>query len=1289
MATVLLSAAGSAFGGPLGAGIGRFAGAVVDRLAVGALTPARQVGARLSGLQLAGTAEGAPVPAAFGRARVGGQVIWAARFKERRVERQTGGGKGGPKSFSYSYSLSFAVAVAEGPIDGIGRVWADGAAMDMTGAVMRTYLGGSDQTPDPLIEAVEGSAPAYRGTAYVVFEDLPLDAYGNRPPQLNFEVFRRPAGVGALEDRLKSVCLIPGAGEFVLATRTVLRRDGLTVSTPENMNNPGGRPDLLVSLDQLQAQLPHLEEVSLVVGWFGDDLRAGSCRVRPGVDQASKSTVPLTWSVSGVDRAGAHVVSRHGGGAAYGGTPTDAAVLQAIAELKARGLRVTLYPFLLMDLEPGNGRPDPYGGAEQAAYPWRGRITGAVAPGRPGTCDGTPAAGAEVAAFFGRARAGDFAVNGGAVAFTGADDGGYRRMALHYAHLAVLAGGVDGFLVGSELRGLTTLRSSPGVYPAVEALRALAVDCRGVLGPAVAVGYGADWSEWFGHQPADGSGEVRFHLDPLWADPAVSFVGVDFYPPLADWRAGEGGADAAAGHAGPHDPAYLLANVAGGEDHDWFYASAADRAAQKRTPITDGAYGEPWVFRPKDLLSWWSNAHHDRPGGVRSAAPTAWTPRSKPIRLTEFGCPAVDRGANSPNLFLDPKSAESALPPDSTGGRDDLAQRRALEAVLAHYDDPANNPVSPVYGGSMLAGAAAWCWDARPYPDFPARADVWADAPDWARGHWLNGRLGGVALADLAAALAARAGVGPDLFDPSRASGRVAGYVAPGPASVADALEPLAAAYPFDAAEGGGIARLLDRDAPAALVLAADALAPDERTGSALSDARTLAPTPDLVRVRWVDAANDYQTGSVAVRAAAPGGAGPRTLDLQVVGEDDLPRAAAARLLDRTLAEQDALTVGVGPLEALRLEPGDVVEVENRSGRWRVLRVDLDEAPRLTLARAEPTGAPLSAASAASEVRASAPARTAGPPAFLMLDLPPLEGFEDDPRPLAAVSAQPWTPCDVSAGPSAAALSVRGTAAAPAVVGTTLSDLPAGPLHRWDRATRLRVAFEGGAPPSLGEAAVLNGAAVLAVRTPAGAWEVLQFARAEADGPGSWVLSDLLRGQCGTDGDRADPTPAGAPVVLLTADLARAEVGASERTLSLTWRAAPAGGPPGGIASSELDFAWNGVAFRPWSPAHLAATRTADGSTLISWTRRARLHGDAWDGPDPPLGEEAEAYRVEIARGGVLLRTMEVSGPAALYTAADRAADRGGAGPVLATVRVAQLSAIWGWGVATQRELWL
>ena len=258
--------------------------------------------------------------------------------------------------------------------------------MDLTGVTMRFYTGAADQTSDPLIEAVEGSAPAYRGVAYVVFEDLPLADYGNRPPQLNFEVFHRPVVEGStpLETQIGAICLIPGAGEFVYATTPVLRRDGLTVTTAQNVNNSIGKPDIEVSLDQLQAQLPNVKTVTLVVAWFGTDLRCGVCQIRPGVEEASKFALGMTWSAGGVDRSGAHLLSQSGGGPAYGGTPADAAVIQAIGELKARGYKVVLYPFILMDVPAGNALPDPYGGAAQAAYPWRGRITCHPAAGQAG-----------------------------------------------------------------------------------------------------------------------------------------------------------------------------------------------------------------------------------------------------------------------------------------------------------------------------------------------------------------------------------------------------------------------------------------------------------------------------------------------------------------------------------------------------------------------------------------------------------------------------------------------------------------------------------------------------------------------------------------------------------------------------------------------------------------------------------------------------------------------------------------------------------------------------------------
>lgn len=1231
MAQMVFGAAGGAIGGPLGASLGAMLGGMVDSAAIAGLQPPRQRGPRLQELKVQGTAEGAPLPCVFGRARVTGQMIWAARFLEGR--RTSAGGKGGPRTVDYGYSLSFAVALCEGEIDGVGRVWADGRPMDLTGVTMRVHRGGPDQTPDPLIESIEGDAPAYRGTAYVVFEDLPLGPYGDRAPQLAFEVFRRPrGGEPRLEDRLEGVCLIPGAGEFVLATEPVMRREGLTRTSAENLHAGDGRPDLVVSLDHLQAQCPGLKRVSLVIGWFGTDLRAGECLIRPGVERRDKPTEPLVWSAAGLDRQTAHLISGSGGAPAYGGTPSDESVRQAVAELKARGLEVTLYPFVFMDIPPGNGLPDPYGGAEQAAYPWRGRVCG-----RPGG-----EAAEDVAALFGTA-----------------DGWGLRRLALHYAGLAAETG-ADGLLIGSEMRGLTLTQDAGGGFPAVAELRSLAAECRAVAGPEVQLSYAADWSEYAGLR--DG-GEVAFHLDPLWADPAIDYVAVDWYPPLGDWRGGDGGLDAAS-FGGPDDPAYLAAQLAGGEGFDWWYASEADRAAQVRTPIVDTAHGEDWVFRVKDLVSWWSRPHHDRPGGVRAGQPTAWVPGMKPVRLTEFGCAAVDRGGNAPNLFQDPKSSEGSLPPDSTGARDDRMQRRALEAVLAHF--AANNPISPVYGGPMLTGVDAWCWDARPWPAFPGRADVWADAPAWRTGHWLNGRLTGEA-DDLIAAILRRGGLTDDMFEVAGVPDGISGYLIDRPMRTRDALEPLIRALGLTLSERGGRVAVRGVEPPAAFLAADDLALPEEGTG--VRAERVLETPPAVARVRFIDGNRDYQTGAESVRSAADGGG--VDLELPAVCSGATARAAAARALADAAAE--TLTLHPGPVDALRLEAGDVVSLELRGGDWRVVRLDLDGTPSAML---EPISAP--EAEADDRLPATPEAvPAAGAPFLRLLDPPPLPGAESDLRPLAVVAADPWRPMQVLAGPAPHALTVRAEVAEPATVGRLNEPLSSGPRHRWDETNALLVRLEGRAPQSRPADAVLAGANVVLVEAGE-EWELLQFRCADLVGGDVWRLTGLLRGQQGTT---AGGAPADALCVMLDGQLPRVDSPPAERGLPLVWRAGLSGLPAGGPRFTEKLWAARGVGVRPWSPAHARAVRRVDGGFDLSWIARHRLDGDRW--AEEPAPSDPLRFRVRVLGAEGELRIFEVSGTQALYPASEAVVDFP-EGAEAARFAVSQWGDGWGWGLESE-----
>lgn len=1239
-------------------------------------------GARLDELSLTTSSEGASVPIVYGRMRVAGQVIWAARPVETSQTRSAGGGKGGPKVTEYSYTLSFAVAVAEGPISGIGQIWADGEPIERAGLVIRVHTGGEDQTPDPLIEAIEGAgqAPAYRGMAYVVFEDLPLDEYGARIPNLNFEVFapaRAQAPTGSLESLIEGVCLIPASGEFAYATQPVVREIIEGHELAENVHTTRAPTDFDAALDDLAARLPNCRSVALVTSWFGDDLRAGECTLQPGVETRDKTTRPLIWRAAGRTRATARLISQGEGGPVYGGAPSDETIIAAIQALKTRGYAVTLYPFILMDVPPGNGLPDPHGGAQQAAFPWRGRITCHPAAGQPGTVDKTVAADGQIDAFFGAVAAGDFAVSGESVTYSGpTGDWGFNRFILHHAALAAAAGGVESFIIGSEMRGLTQVRSGPATYPAVAKLKALAGQARAILGPEVKISYAADWSEYFGHAPADGSGDRFFHLDPLWSDPDIDFVGIDWYAPLADWRDGDAHADALAGAGSLYDPAYLTANVEGGEGYDWFYASPADRDAQVRTPITDGAYDEPWVWRYKDLKSWWANPHHDRPGGVRASTPTAWIPESKPVRLVELGCPAVDKGANQPNVFIDPKSSESFAPYYSTGARDDLIQRRYIEALIGYWSEPGRNPVSSLDGRPMLdlPYCHVWTWDARPFPEFPARTDVWTDGGNWRRGHWLTGRVGQSPLAEMAADIASRAGLNG--LDTSALRGVLAGFKIDAPATARAVLERLGAAFGFTLADlaDGPAAIPVRRDAAPALI-ERDRLVEPTDPSERLAFTRS-APDELIAEARLIFSADDgdYRAGAVSARGLDHVQEGAVEVRLPALADRSLAKDWARSLLARARAESETARLTLPP-SLCALEAGDAVTLDaGPSGRaWRLAALD-----GLNARAAELTGAPAGPALIAGPEPGAAPgAPQASRPLLRLLDLPLAPGEGGSRGGLwAAGWADPWPgELVLFAGASGEAAEERARITAPAWCGELTAALQAGVEGRWDRAGVVELRLYDGALSASNAAAVLGGANRLAVETELG-WEVLAFGSAALSGPDTWRLTSLLRGLGGSPATGADP---GAKVVLLDGAGVVLPVTAAERDAPITVIAVPPGKALTDTSARVVEAVYTGADLAPLRPVHLRS-RWSGWDLSLSWIRRSRIDADAWTAGEIPLGEEAERYRVRLYDGvDLLVVEREVQAPGWTVPGPDLAAWFPG-GLADARITVAQIGAGYGAG---------
>lgn len=1303
MATILLAGVGSAIGASVGGGILGLSSVAIGQ-AIGA-TIGRSIDSKLLGsgsapvetarvdrFRLTGASEGAPIPQLYGRARLSGQVIWATRFKEH-SETTGGGGKGGapsqPEVTSYSYTVSLAIALCEGEITRVGRVWADGNEIALKDLNMRVYPGDETQLPDPKIEASMGAgkAPAYRGTAYVVLEDLELGQFGNRVPQFSFEVVRpEPADqVPEIARGTKAVAVIPGTGEYALATSRVTFEAEPGVAGRTNANSPSGLTDFKTSLDMLDRELPNCEASSLVVSWFGNDLRCGQCDIQPKVEQTEDDGVEMPWTVSGISRSEAGVVPFSDGRAVYGGTPTDQSVKEAIAAMKGKGKKVTFYPFILMEQMSGNTLTDPWtGNAGQPALPWRGRITTSLAPGQSGSPDGTSAVNAQVNSFFGNARPSDFTVTDDGVDYTGPAEFSYRRFILHYAHLCASVGGVEAFLIGSELRALTQIRGAGHSFPVVEKLIELADEVRAILGDEVNISYAADWSEYFGYHPTDGSGNVYYHLDPLWSHDEIDFIGIDNYMPLSDWRDGTDHLDAE--HRSIYDLDYLKGNIEGGEGYDWYYASDADRDAQIRTPITDGAHNEPWVYRHKDLRNWWYRSHHNRIGGVRNNIPTDWLPGSKPFWFTELGCAAIENATNQPNKFLDPKSSESSLPHYSSGRRDDFIQMQYLRAMNEYWARPANNPLHSATGVRMIqmSRAFVWAWDGRPYPEFPKNLPLWSDGENYLRGHWLNGRTSSRSLASVVSEICERSGV--TRYDVSKLYGLVRGYVVKDVTSGRSALQPLMLAYAVEASEHEGVLHFRSRTGFVDHSLDPEKMALSPERDTTLERVRSgEAEVVGRVRLAYVESEGDYEIRST--ESTFP------DEDNQSVSQSEFPLiltdAEAKDITERWLSEariaRDQASFALPPSE-IGKTAGDVVAIDTDAGTEH-FRLDHVEQAGVQLVRATRVESGVFGATSNEEAPIVPKSYDVPPPAFpLFLDLPLLTGDEVPHAPFIAASSRPWLgKVAVFSSASDSGYAANTVLDRRSVIGVTESVLQKAATGVVDHGPTLRVKLIDGALSSVEMADMLNGANVAAIGdgTPDN-WEVFQFTTADLVAERTYEISGRLRGQLGTDALMPDQWPVGSYFVLLDGRPEQINLASSARGVDRHYRIGAARLPVSDPSYQYSVRAFQGNGLRPYSPVFLTATPDGSGGHYISWTRRSRIDGDIWGSGDVPLGEAVEAYLVRIRKGGAVIRETQVAAPAWTYDAAALAAD-GLVGPY--QIEVAQISDRYGPGLFAKMDM--
>jgi hypothetical protein len=179
-------------------------------------------GSQLDQLTLSSSSNGAFIAQIKGSSRVSGNIIWGRDLVRKThistTTVSTGGGKGGGggsqtiTNETYTYHATFAIALCLGPIAGVTRIYAANdiiynvgmdADIDTLSKSLAfknahlTFYDGTDNQPiDPIIQSFLGAdASAYRGVAYVVFNDWDVTQYAGIPP-LSFEVVENGIKIG-------------------------------------------------------------------------------------------------------------------------------------------------------------------------------------------------------------------------------------------------------------------------------------------------------------------------------------------------------------------------------------------------------------------------------------------------------------------------------------------------------------------------------------------------------------------------------------------------------------------------------------------------------------------------------------------------------------------------------------------------------------------------------------------------------------------------------------------------------------------------------------------------------------------------------------------------------------------------------------------------------------------------------------------------------------------------------------------------------------------------------------
>ncbi len=1251
MADIVLPVAGGVAGFVLGGPSGAILGANFGNLASGSFFPKSQrvqlptqEGPRLGDLRAQTSTYGNMIPKLYGTMRLAGNVIWATDIKEVRTETtssqtSSGGGKGGGGSVttsqtnvSYEYFCTLAIAICEGPIDAVIRVWADSKVLteDVLSTAQGKYnvhLGDETQMVDDIIaKYLDGETiPAYRGLAYVVIEDFPLAEYGNRIPNFTFEVRRTVKFTPSIEDKVKDIILIPGAGEFVYGTQITTKQDGVFINdvfTPSgdkdatNMHNYNTQPDCLLAIDQMMDVLPNLEWVAVVVTWFATSTDAGTCEIVPKVEfQGSTQVLPQDWSVAGIDRNAAQTILFFDEDTpTYGGTPSDHTVVQICQELRNRGLNVMLYPMPFVD----QITPIP--------KPWRGRIT--------------PANATDASQWFTKAN-------------------GYNDFILHYANL--LQNHVDAFVIGSELIGMTGYSDIPGNYPAVNQLVNLAASVKSIMGSSTLVTYAADWSEYH-------STDGWFNLDPLWASSNIDVVGIDSYFPLTE-------------DLPQSQITEDLIKEYWGKGEGWDYFWNEDRTVQT-------SYGGDATYAWKNLEHWWQNTHINPDSNptawVPESKPVWFTEFGFP---SVDGCanqPNVFYDPTSSESFF-PRGSKGRV--DFQAQREAL--NATLDYLEARTQEPDKSDLvarrfiwtwdarpfsfwpdlEGVWQDSILWATGHWVQGKLGNSTLGSIVAELLQATGLSASNYDVSRLsdtveGFILDRPITVRSALEYLTSAFFFDMVESDG-ILKCVPRGNASVMDIPEEdVIPSKNKDAQDILGISYAQELELP------------QQVNVTYLDRPFNYDPVTQISQRQTVNAVDQVNIHLPIVMGATQA---KQIADITLYGTWKQRIGFTLTLPPKyvRIEPTDVITVTVANVpHEMRVVKTDM----EANGVMKLSAVAEDISSYDFYTQTSQTSAQLTPPVLVPDTLVEfidappLPSDTVQHQALLRMGV--------------AANGANWNGAalyrsDDGGEEGGNSFNLLAGLDGAATFGTIITNLPNGPFETWDLFSEVEVILTSGSLASMNELAVLNGANAALVGNPLMGYELIQFQNAQLIGESTYKLSKLLRGRQGTEW-AMDQHQAGDRFILMSPALYTTAIANNLIGRELHYKAVSVGNSLSN--TDEQAFTHQGNNLKPFAPVHVKGVRDGAGNLTLSWIRRSRIDNQWRDGVDIPLGEENERYEIEILDGGDVVRTIEVTSTTASYSAADQILDFGSPQSSI-DVKIYQLSALIGRGYTAEASI--